>query len=314
MSPALHTRPKTPAKPRFCYICCGTVPRRYKYCARCYEHLDQRKETQAHILAMKAAWDPIAKGFRCYYTGVLLELYDLSNPWYITFDHRIPGKIGDLVVCAAWVNSMKTQLSEEEFKAVIMEFARCKQAGEPFNLAIAKFKYWRGPALPKPPKTASLTNLRLPKVGDCMICSARTYPYSPFCPPCRNTIGSHENRKEAVAAMLASWDPTRKAFICYLTGLRLERSDRKSPILSTFDHRLPKTPGTLRMAAAFANEMKTALSEDEFWLVVEELAHHFQTGEAFNKDIIKFAYWKGFLMARRRAMRARRLAAKARRV
>ena len=113
--------------------------------------------------------------------------------------------------------------------------------------------------------------------------------------------------------MSASWDPERKAFICYLTGLKLERSDRRSPILSTLDHRLPKTPGTMRMAAAFANEMKTALSEDEFWLVVEELAHHFQTKEAFNKDIIKFAYWKGFLMAKRRAMRARMLAAKARR-
>jgi hypothetical protein len=192
---------------------------------------------------------------------------------------------------------MKNQLSEEEFKAVIIEFARCREAGEPFNLAVAEFKYWKGPALLKPGKIASLTNLRLPKVGDCMICSARTYPYSPFCPACRNTLRPQEERKEAEAAMSASWDPIRKAFICYLTGLKLERSDRRSPIFSTFDHRIPRSPGTMRMAAAFANEMKTALSEDEFWLVVKELAHHFQTGEAFNKDIIKFAYWKGFGMA-----------------
>ena len=102
MSPAHKTRLRTPAKPRFCYICCDAVPPRRKYCARCYEYLDMQIETMARVLAMQAAWDPIAKGFRCYYTGVLLELYDLSSPWYITFDHRIPGKKGDLVVCAAW--------------------------------------------------------------------------------------------------------------------------------------------------------------------------------------------------------------------
>jgi hypothetical protein len=270
-------------------------------------------ETIARVLAMQAAWDPIAKGFRCYYTGIILELYDLTSPWYITFDHRIPGKIGDLVVCAAWVNSMKNQLSEDEFKAVIIEFARCKEAGEPFNLAVAEFKYWRGPARLNPGKIASLTNPRLPKVGDCQICFAKTFPYSPFCPPCRNTLRPQEKRKEAVAAMSDSWDPARKAFICYLTGLELERLDRKSPTFSTFDHRLPLTPGTMRMAAAFANAMKTALSEDEFWLLVKELANHFQTKEAFNKDVIKFAYWKGFVMAKRRAMRSGRQAAKARR-
>jgi hypothetical protein len=45
--------------------------------------------------------------------------------------------------------------------------------------------------------------------------------------------------------------------------------------------------------------------------VVKELAHHFKTGETFNKDIVKFAYWKGWYRAKMRAMRARRLAAKA---
>ena len=43
------------------------------------------------------------------------------------------------------------------------------------------------------------------------------------------------------------------------------------------------------------------------------LEHQFQTGEAFNKDIIKFASWKRWVMAQKRAMRARRPPARARR-
>jgi hypothetical protein len=313
MSPAHKTRKYTPAGPHQCWICCGAIPAVNKYCPRCMFHIFKLPDTLAHVRALKAAWDPIVKGFRCYYTGVLLEEKDLSSPWYITFDHRTPGKKGDLVVCAAWVNSMKTQLSEEEFGAIIIELARCREAGEPFNMAVAEFKYWRAPARLKPGKLASLTDMRLPKVGDCIICSARTYPYSPFCPTCRRAIQQRNNHKERAAAMQASWDPVRKAFICYLTGLELERLNNRSPIFLTFDHRIPNQAGTVKVATAFVNYMKTALSEDEFWLVVKELAHHFQTGETFNKDIIKFAYWKRWVIAQKRAMMARRLAARARR-
>jgi len=46
------------------------------------------------------------------------------------------------------------------------------------------------------------------------------------------------------------------------------------------------------VAVAFANMMKTDLSEEEFWLVVGELAGHFRTGKPFNRYIIKFKYWK----------------------
>jgi hypothetical protein len=283
----------------YCHICKNVVPPRFTYCPRCHKHFDKRHETLAHVLALIAAWDPIRNGFVCFYTGVILDENDPSSPWYLTFDHKIPGKKGDLVVCAAWVNSMKNQLSDEEFKAIIIELARCREAGEPFNLAVAQFKYWRAPARPEPGKPEPLTDLRLPRFGDCVVCSSRTYPYSPFCPICRNIVRQQSNIRERTAAMQDSWNPARKAFICYLTGLILERLDNKSPVFLTFEHRIPRMPGTLRMAAAFANVMKSALSEDEFWLAVKELARHFLTKEAFDRDVIKFAYWKGWAKSRR---------------
>jgi hypothetical protein len=39
------------------------------------------------------------------------------------------------------------------------------------------------------------------------------------------------------------------------------------------------------------NAMKADLSEDEFYLVMNELARHFE-GAPFNKDVVKFEYWK----------------------
>lgn len=79
------------------------------------------------------AFDTISNGFRCYYTGILLEEVNYRSPWYLTFDHRIPGKKGDLVVCALWVNQLKSFLTETEFKSVVGELARHIRLGTPFN-------------------------------------------------------------------------------------------------------------------------------------------------------------------------------------
>jgi len=311
MSPAHRVRHSPPAPPRFCYICCGPALPRCKYCKTC-RRLVWHYDKLAKAKALKAAWDPIAKGFRCYYTGVLLELKDLSSPWYITFDHRIPGKKGDLVVCAAWVNVMKNQLSEEEFRAVIIEFARCKQAGEPFNMAVAEFKYWRGPPAEKLYRLPTSIYRSYPKEGICCVCAVKSKPYSRFCHSCLFMLMGGHMVKYRLTTLQNSWDPVRKCFICYLTGLKLDLVDRTNPLYRSFEHRIPGRPETQKMAAFFANVVKSALSEDEFWLVVKELAHRFQTGDAFNKDIVKFAYWKGWYRAKMRAMKARRVKARAR--
>jgi len=63
-----------------CRICKEPVPPRHKYCARCSRHWSEYIETMAHIIAMMAAWDPVARGFRCYYTGVLLDANHRPRP------------------------------------------------------------------------------------------------------------------------------------------------------------------------------------------------------------------------------------------
>src|SRR3989442_12200958 len=103
-----------------CEICGQSKHAQATYCKRCKKLLDrvdtrQKADRQARVKALKEAWD--GKAFRCHYSGVRLDEADSKNPRYITFDHRIPRQDGDVVMAAACLNDMKSDMSEAEFKA-----------------------------------------------------------------------------------------------------------------------------------------------------------------------------------------------------
>jgi hypothetical protein len=100
------------------------------------------KDHIPRVKALKQAWRPELGGFVCYYTGVLLDTSDPRSPWYMTFEHRTPGKDDTQVMAASWVNAMKTSLTESEFWAVMMEYDRYLREGGEFNRNIVKFSYW----------------------------------------------------------------------------------------------------------------------------------------------------------------------------
>lgn len=95
---------------------------------------------KARELALQQAWD--GEGFRCYYTGVRLEEKNSKHPLYITFDHRIPRDEQDIVVTSQVINDMKSDLSEEEFRKVVIELAKKFQGGE-FNPDVLRLRYWK---------------------------------------------------------------------------------------------------------------------------------------------------------------------------
>jgi len=140
---ALFPAERTSAAISKCDICSEPSFPHSIYCPRCrrfvfwggHDHLPRVK-------ALKMAWWPELRGFLCYYTGVLLNLMDPRNPWYMTYDHRIPGNDRTQVMAASWINSMKTSLSETEFWAVIKELARYLAEGGEFNRKVVRFKYW----------------------------------------------------------------------------------------------------------------------------------------------------------------------------
>jgi hypothetical protein len=105
------------------------------YCPRCRRFITVQRENAARRTALIAAWSPEMRGFLCHYTGILLEEKNFRSPWYINFDHLAPGKPG-LVVAAAWVNRMKSFLTEGQFRAVVHALAERFRYGAPFDARV----------------------------------------------------------------------------------------------------------------------------------------------------------------------------------
>jgi hypothetical protein len=116
-----------------CVVCHDPLYPKSMYCARCRRFITVQRDNAARREALMRAWSIKLRGFLCHYTGVLLDELDFRSPWYMNFDHRIPGKPGDIVVAAAWLNRMKSFLTEEQFKAVVHELARHFRDGTPFD-------------------------------------------------------------------------------------------------------------------------------------------------------------------------------------
>jgi hypothetical protein len=128
-----------------CVICkCKLSNPQAFYCARCkkiLERIDTRRKhnRQARIRALKQSWD--GRSFRCFYTGVKLVENNPSDPRYLTFDHHIPRREDRIVIVAAAINDMKTDMSDREFRRMVMQLANKLSGGE-FDARAFKLKYW----------------------------------------------------------------------------------------------------------------------------------------------------------------------------
>ncbi len=115
------------------------------YCKRCkrlLDRVDPRKNPirSARVKALRQAWD--GQAFRCYYTGIKLVEDNHKDPRYLTFDHRIPRKESDIVVVAAAINDMKSDLADDEFRAMVQELSNYFN-GQGFNESVFNLKYWK---------------------------------------------------------------------------------------------------------------------------------------------------------------------------
>jgi hypothetical protein len=83
----------------------------------------------ARLRALQRSWRDGA--FHCFYTGIVLV--EDGRRWrdhrYLTFEHRTPGDESSVVVTCALVNRMKTDLTEEQFKAMVAELAKVFAGG-----------------------------------------------------------------------------------------------------------------------------------------------------------------------------------------
>jgi len=115
------------------------------YCRRCKKLLDRvdirrKPDKVARARALQDAWD--GEAFRCYYSGVRLVEDNHGDPRYLTFDHRIPRQETDIVVVAAVINDMKSDMADDEFRAMVWQLANRFNGGG-FNESVFNLKYWK---------------------------------------------------------------------------------------------------------------------------------------------------------------------------
>jgi len=103
--------------------------------------VDNHEEREQRVQAIKAAWQNGA--FRCHYTGVELNIQDSSSPFYLTFDHVVPRSPSEIVVCAAAINDVKSDCTEEEFKYNTAALFEHFKDGRPLCQSDFRFSHYK---------------------------------------------------------------------------------------------------------------------------------------------------------------------------
>ena len=134
-----------------CEVCDKPLARWGKRCLRCrriHDNVssDSRSDVNAITEAMRTAFRD--DKFYCYYTGIELDTENDQAPNYRSIDHRTPGVRDDLVLCCMFVNEMKSDLDEEEFRTAVIELAKCFQTNQPLDMDRLSFRHrkrhWQG--------------------------------------------------------------------------------------------------------------------------------------------------------------------------
>ncbi|MBA4107823.1 MAG: hypothetical protein C0485_18980 [Pirellula sp.] len=98
-----------------------------KWCPSCSKILGRndtraKHNKNARLAALKRAWGGSA--FYCEITGWRLTTTDRESPFYLTWEHLVPGNEKKVVVAAALVNRMKVDLTINEFKLLVCALAK----------------------------------------------------------------------------------------------------------------------------------------------------------------------------------------------
>jgi len=251
---------------------------RSKYCRNCHKIKIRMKKKKFTPQAQEGVWDYISKyGHTCYYTKMALEMEDDTSPWYLDFDHWIPGDPRKIVICSALVNDMKQDMTEFEFWYYVFQLDDHRKKHT--KVRKRRLIYWY--------------RLLQSSKGHrhCPVCGRKTFSrWHKFCSNCstvaKRMIAEHfpPKTKNDIFSYLHNYGP-----ICCYTGMRLELFDVHSAWYLTFDHWKPNDPRKIVLTSRMVNAMKQDLLENEFWYIISQLANHKKIGTPFRK--IKLKFW-----------------------
>jgi hypothetical protein len=128
--------------------------------------------------------------------------------------------------------------------------------------------------------------------GKCCICGRSVYSdHSCYCLRCFQFSRRMDQRGIHAKSVKAIWEFVRKnGYVCYYTGMALDMENFKSPWYFSFDHRIPGDDTTVVLTCALVNEMKSDMTDDEFYYYVHQLDKNKRTGAKIRKK--KLVYWE----------------------
>lgn len=122
---------------------CGQAVHRYNaiYCLRCAKFFERVRTKHFPPEAVDGIRKYLKKkGYVCCYSGIKLNLEDKKSPLYAVFDHWIPGDPHKVVVCCAFANEMKSDMTQDEFEDTVCQMADHFRKGTP--VVLKPFVYW----------------------------------------------------------------------------------------------------------------------------------------------------------------------------
>lgn len=268
-----------------------------KYCQECRILAHRMRLKRYPRKVIRAIWRYIRKhGFVCYYTKMELDLTDRHNPWHLVFDHVVP-RDGDgtrVVITSAFINAMKSDLSEDEFWQMILSLANYRRHGtivEKIHL-----RYWNRDQDPMAAaKRAPVPPGAHIRLGRCALCGERfsfvfTHTKTQYCAFCSGfRRGMHDRgipreTEDRVCARIR-----KHGFTCHFTGMTLELTDYRDPWHFAFAHLVPSDPTSIVLTSRVICAMKSDLTEAEFWYYILQLADYKQKGKPIR--IKKLTHW-----------------------
>ena len=124
---------------------CGSKPAFSKnsiYCRDCSYFCARMSNSRFSPKARKSLRNYVRRrgGFYCFYTEQELDVFNESNPYFLEFDHFVPGDPRKIVMTSAWINEMKGDMAFKEFKRSVVQLFNYWFKG--IKIKKRKFRYW----------------------------------------------------------------------------------------------------------------------------------------------------------------------------
>jgi hypothetical protein len=124
---------------------CGSKPAFSKksiYCRDCSHFCARLSNARFSPEVQESLKNDVRKrrGYFCHYTQQKLDVFDYTSPYFLEFDHLVPGDPSKIVMTSAWFNEMKGDMTFKEFKGSVVQLFNYWFKG--IKIKKRKFRYW----------------------------------------------------------------------------------------------------------------------------------------------------------------------------